>query len=187
MVGLQKKKISVAVIFVLSVAMLLGSCKEPIGGTGKAPVFLVVENPQPYLVSCDVYKPAVTGHVSDDTKTVTIKSVLKSTTIPVNTFSDVIIQEYRVNYFRSDGNPNVPEPFFELGNHTVPVGGAASLEILIVRAEAKLKAPLVSLAFGGGEGSIMMNAVVEFFGEDLSGNAVSGSVVIPITAKDFPG
>ena len=176
----QYKKISGYVIVVVCVVILVVSCGDPIGGTGKAPVFLVIDNVAP--IECDVYQSGVVGHVRDDTTTIQIKVVPKNPGAALNTFSDVIIQEYRVYYFRPDGNQNVPEPFFQL-----VTSSPASVTIIVVRADAKLKKPLVNLAFGGGEGEILMNAVVEFFGEDLAGNQVSTSVVIPILAKDFTG
>jgi hypothetical protein len=153
---------------------------------GKSPVFLVANVQDPYLVASDVYTPGVPGNVTDDNKRVNIRSIYKNQINPPSTtFADIIIEEYRVQYFRTDGNPNVPEPFLELGSHLLPGGGSLNLEILVIRADAKLKSPLKELAFGGGEGEIMFTALVEFYGEDLAGNEVSTSVVIPITAKDY--
>ncbi len=122
-----------------------------------------------------------------DAKFVDITSTYKDPTgTTATSFADVLLQEMRVSYFRHDGNPNVPEPFlYFLGNNTVPGGGTLNLEIPVVLAQAKLQSPLMELAFGGGEGEIIMAAQIEFYGEDLMGNAVYTEIVLTIQAADF--
>ncbi len=174
-------------IIVLCVCFLLGSCKGPIGGSGKSPVFLTVSVTAPWGIFSDVYTPGVPGNVIEDNKFVDIKSTYKDPTgTTVTPLADVLLQEVRVNYFRYDGNPNVPDPFlFFLGNNTVPAGGTLNLEVTVVLAKAKLQSPLKELAFGGGEGEIIMAAQIEFYGEDLMGNAVYTEIVLTIQAADF--
>jgi hypothetical protein len=143
----------------------------------------------PYPVWCDVYTPTAMGGVTDTTYWVTIRSIWKNQTTPPTTpFADIMFQEMRVHFFRYDGNPNVPDPFMVLlPNNTLEAGGTLDLEIFMVPREAKLKSPLKELIFGGGEGTIQMGAVVEFFGEDLAGNAVSTSITLLVIAEDLPG
>jgi hypothetical protein len=74
-----------------------------------------------------------------------------------------------------------------LPNNTITAGSELDLEIVVVPREAKLKSPLIDLAFGGGEGTIQMEAVVEFFGEDLMGNKVTASIRLLVFAEDLPG
>lgn len=177
-------------IFLLCIASLVVSCGEPIGGTNKSPVMLVVTSQEdPYAVWCDVYTPSASGGVSLTTHNVIIKSIWKNQSNPPTTpFADILLQEQRVHFFRFDGNPNVPDPFMVLlPNNTIPAGGELNLEIVVVPKEAKLKSPLKELALGGGEGSIQMSAVVEFFGEDLAGNAVSANITLLVFAEDLPG
>jgi hypothetical protein len=154
---------------------------------GKSPIFLSVEAQDIYGISCDVYQPGSPGNVQRDQVRVNIKSIYKNQTNPPTTqFADVLLSEQRVTFYRYDGNPNVPEPFMiPLENNLVPNGGELDLEIIVIRASAKLQSPLKELAFGGGEGEIYLSALVEFFGEDLMGNAASGSITIPIWARDF--
>ncbi|PIE36182.1 hypothetical protein CSA56_01105 [candidate division KSB3 bacterium] len=171
----------------VGVCFLLVSCGEPVGGSGQSAVFLSAQAADPYAVACDVYNPSVSGNVALDVIHVIVKSVYRdpsgSTT---SNFADVLLKEQRVTYTRYDGNPDVPEPFVVvLPNNPVPNGGELDLEILIVRADAKLESPLKELAFGGGEGEILLTGHVEFYGEDLAGNSAYCSIEIPIIAKDY--
>lgn len=183
----QRSRLWGLAVTVCCIALLLTSCGEPIGGSGKSAVFLSVSAPggTQFSVFADVYNDSLPGGVGSDTADVVIKSIYKNQTdTPTTVFADVIIEEYRVTYFRYDGNTNVPDPFVRPLNISVPAGGETSLNFVILRADAKLKSPLKELAFGGGEGQIWFNAVVEFFGEDLAGNAVDAKTVITIMATD---
>lgn len=174
-------------MFLVVICILLASCSEPIGGDGKSPVFLTVTVSQPWGIFSDVYTPGVPGNVALDAKFVDIYSNYKNPSGATATpLADVLLQEMRVSYFRHDGNPSVPEPFiYFLGNSTVPAGASLNLEIPIVLAKAKLESPLKELAFGGGEGEIIMGALVQFYGEDLMGNAVSTEIVLTVHAADY--
>lgn len=174
-------------MFLVVICILLASCSEPIGGDGKSPVFLTVSVSVPWGIFSDVYQPGFPGNVSEDTKFVDIASNYKDPTGATATpLADVLLNEVRVSYYRYDGNPNVPDPFiYHLGNSVVPAGGSLNLEVVVVRGVAKLQPPLSDLAFGGGEGEIILQALVQFYGEDLAGNAISCEVVLTIDAKDF--
>ena len=99
-------------------------------------------------------------------------------------FAEVVLYEYRVAYYRVDGNPNVPDPFTVQFTGRVPPGGTYDHETIVLRREAKLLPSLKNLAFGGGEGSIDLHAVIDFFGEDLLGNHVSVRYVLFIRVMD---
>ncbi|PIE29756.1 hypothetical protein CSA57_06785 [candidate division KSB3 bacterium] len=122
-----------------------------------------------------------------DSTDVVVKSVYRDPTDSTQTdFADILLTEQRVTYYRSDGNPNVPDPFMiTLPNNLVPNGGELNLEIVVVRASAKLKSPLKELAFGGGEGEIYMSAFVQFYGKDLTGRSAYGEITIPIWFSDY--
>ena len=174
----------------LCILSLAISCGEPIGGTNKSPVMLVIKSQEdPYPVWCDVYSPAALGNVENSYHRVIIQAIWKNQAEPPTTaFADILLKEQRVHFSRFDGNPNVPDPFMILlPNNTIPAGGELDLEIVVVPREAKLKSPLKDLVFGGGEGSIQMSAVVEFYGEDLMGNKVSASISLLVFAEDLPG
>ena len=173
------------VLVLLCISPFVVSCGDSIGGDSKSPVMLVISaETAAYAVGCDVYNSG--NPPLDDLIKVDLRSVYKNQTKPPSTaFADIILEEYRVQYYRSDGKTDVPKPFTHACQSRVPQGGTLSLEILVVRASAKLESPLKELALGGGEGQIFFNAVVKFFGEDLAGNAVSEKIVVPVIAKDW--
>lgn len=173
------------VVFLLLVMSLLVSCGEPVGGSSKSPVYLIVTGGDQYGLVVDVYTSGVPGNVTDDFFDVTIESKYKGTNPAAQTeFAEVIIYEYRVTYYRVDGNPNVPDPFTLQCMIRVPPGGQNAVSILVLKRVAKLKSPLKELVFGGGEGRIIFNAVIEFFGEDMLGNHVSTKYVLLLDASD---
>ncbi len=186
----EKKNTQVLYYSILGLCLsaLLLSCGDPIGGPGTSQVFLSVQAKEgEWGVVCDVYDPSLAGNVGWDLASLIVKSIYRDPTGSTQTdFADVILQEQRVTYFRADGNPNVPEPFqISLNGGTVPNGGELELSTPIVRAGAKLKSPLKELAFGGGEGEIYMEALVQYYGKDLAGNSAYGEITIPIWAKDY--
>ncbi len=189
----QRSTFSGLIITLVLLSLLTVSCGDSIGGDSKSPVILVVGDPGgevTYGMLIDVYTPGVASGVIDTLyEEIIIESIYKNQTEPPDTvFADVIITEYRVTYYRTDGNPNVPDPFMSHISVRVPAGGTATLENLpIMLAAAKLKSPLKELAFGGGEGEIVLNAVIQFYGEDLMGNAVSCKTVVILIASDYPG
>jgi hypothetical protein len=176
-------------ILLLFVAIFLVSCGGPVGGDSKSPVFLKADGGTKYGLDVDVYTSGVLGNVTDDFFDITITSVYKDVDngnqLNMTEFAEVVIQEYRVTYYRVDGNPNVPDAFMVPCMVRVPAGGTNTISTLVLKREAKLKSPLKELAFGGGEGVIGFNAVIEFFGEDLIGNQVSTKYVLYIQAYDM--
>jgi len=181
----QRSTFLCLIITLLLLSLMLVSCGESVGGNGKSPVFLVASGGDVVGMQIDVYDPTYPGGVADDFFEVTIKSIYKNQSDPPNTtFADVILQEYRVTYYRADGNTNVPDPFLVQLSGIIPAGGEYELNLLLVRSDAKLKSPLKELAFGGGEGEIHLQAVIDFFGEDLMGNHVSTTMVVIIDALD---
>ena len=166
--------------------MVVTSCGDPASGSGKSAVFLVASGGQKWGIIADVYNAAAPGKATNNYFDITIKSERKDPTkIPLSVYSDVILEEYRIDYFRSDGNPKVPEPLVVPMNSRVPVDGEAKLNLLVLTRDAKLKSPLKELAFGGGEGSIIMAAVITFYGKDLAGNSLTVTYQLHIEAGDY--
>jgi hypothetical protein len=176
-------------VFLLWILSLTVSCGEPVGGSGTSPVFLIAESGEDvYGLTIDVYDPTAKGHVTDDFFDISIKSKYKgegNNPLIQTEFAEVKITEYRVTYYRLDGNPNVPDPFTIQCYVSVPAGAEGKINTIVVRREAKLKSPLKDLVFGGGEGVIMFNAVIEFFGEDLLGNHLSTRYILHLQALDI--
>lgn len=135
-----------------------------------------------------------TGSICNDNATVTLAAELKSPDASPGTvgYTDVVVTDYRVDYFRVDGNPSepgttVPESFQGQLQLVVPAGGNASINFVIVRHETKEAPPVSDLAFGFGEGIIVVTAQCTFWGKDQmgAGDQVSAVGLIEIHFADF--
>ena len=182
----MKGRYVVYTVFLLGLMIMLESCQEPAAGMGKSPVYLTTEPQDVWGLYVDVYNPVLPGGVSDETFWITIASHYKDPTgATASDYATVYIYEYRVTYYRLDGNPNVPEPFMMHLNSKVEGGSTLELETVVLRSDAKLKSPLKELVFGGGEGYIQLNAVIEFFGEDLMDNKLTTKFVLYMRVSDM--
>jgi len=125
------------------------------------------------------------GYAKDDTVKVKFKSQRRqlgsgdtNPTDPdgVSPFDTIMLQQYVVNYQRSDGGPN-PSAFTGGLNITLAPDAEAEASIVVVRAFDKHRSPLEELR---DDGEIFTSAVITFYGEDGYGNdlAVSGSLSI---------
>lgn len=112
----------------------------------------------------------------------------------------VILERYEVRYIRSDGRntEGVDVPFKitgpVTGNVDVATGGANSYNIEVVRAQAKLEAPLRQLraedALGnavppGGALVLTVFAEITVYGRTISGQAVSATGRLQIDFADW--
>lgn len=106
-------------------------------------------------------------------------------------FGDIVIERYRVTYVRADGRntpgSDVPYPFDGAVNFIVPVeGSATSQQIMVVRPQGKLEAPLRNLAGGGSAIVISAIAQIDFYGRQVVGDrSVSARGFLNITFADF--
>ena len=134
------------------------------------------------------------GSVFEDPGRVTLRLAGKDITTPLTTNNTVTINRYRVVYRRADGRnqQGVDVPYTFDGAFTVTVGAEGSTAgFSIVRAQAKLEAPLLTLRltnpsvpFGGGV-LISTIADVTFYGRDQVGNDVSATGSISINFADW--
>jgi hypothetical protein len=105
---------------------------------------------------------------------------------PLNT---VTVERYRVRYFRSDGRnvPGLDVPHAFDGAMTMAVGAdGATGTLVLVRAQAKLEAPLVRLREFQTAVVVSTLAEVTFYGHDQGGHAVSASGFVGINFADWP-
>jgi hypothetical protein len=105
---------------------------------------------------------------------------------PLNT---VTVERYRVRYFRSDGRnvPGLDVPHAFDGAMTMAVGAdGATGTLVLVRAQAKLEAPLVGLRDFQAAVVLSTLAEVTFYGRDQAGHAVSVSGLVGINFADWP-
>jgi hypothetical protein len=83
-----------------------------------------------------------------------------------------------VVFTRTDGRntPGVDVPYpFEGGMTLTAIPGTVSGSFILVRAQAKIEAPLLALRGLGGQLMISTTAEVTFYGHDQAGNAVSAT------------
>ena len=104
----------------------------------------------------------------------------------------VTVTRYHVKYVRSDGRNtqgvDVPYEFDGAASVTVRDTAAVStLVITLVRAQAKLEAPLLALRNQGGQVVLTAIAEVTLFGKDQAGRDVSALAKISVTFADFGG
>ncbi len=100
----------------------------------------------------------------------------------------ITITGYHVAYSRTDGRNtpgvDVPYPFDGAITITVP-NGTVDASFVLVRAQAKIEAPLAALVGGGGARHISTIAEVTFYGHDQTGVPVSVSGKISIEFADW--
>ena len=147
------------------------------------------DDPIPTLLNSDV---VTNSAVFPDIARVTTRLAFKSPGTSENPASPtsanwVTITGYRVVYRRSDGRNqggvDVPFPFE--GGMTMTTVDIGTAEFTLVRAQAKLEEPLLSLRNGGGALVLSVVAEITFFGHDQTGAAVTADGTIGINFADF--
>jgi hypothetical protein len=102
----------------------------------------------------------------------------------------ITVTRYHVKYVRSDGRntQGVDVPYEFDGGASVTVRDSASISTLVitlVRAQAKLEAPLLALRTQGGQVVLTTIAEVTLYGTDQAGREVSVLAKISVTFADF--
>ena len=186
---------------------LLGavSCNELVQASRSSTILVIerigaarggtTDDPIPTLLNSDVCDPNPNPSlctVFPDVARVTARLAFKSPGTSENPASPtsanwVTITGYRVVYRRTDGRStagvDVPYPFE--GGMTMTTLEIGTAEFTLVRAQAKLEQPLVSLSHGGGAIAISVIAEITFFGHDQTGAAISAVGTIGINFADF--
>jgi hypothetical protein len=127
-----------------------------------------------------------TGTVCPDFATLRLENHRRN---PLNTDAsfraDIVVERYDVRYFRSDGRSTegVDVPFRISGNvaQEIQAGNAASLNVEIVRRQAKLEPPLRNLVDLGGAQVVTMFAEVTVYARSTinqTTNSVSARVQV---------
>jgi len=100
----------------------------------------------------------------------------------------VTITGYRVVYRRTDGRSEQGKdvPYAFEGGMTMTTLDIGTAEFTLVRTQAKLEQPLISLRNLGGSVAISVIAEITFFGHDQTGAAISADGTIGINFADFP-
>ena len=184
---------------VAAVGLGVSGCSETVR-EGQSPAYLVINQLEAAPGADDsefqnkLASDVVTnGTVFEDAGRVSFTLALKnigspgqSTSPTINNF--ITVTRYHVEFRRTDGRntPGVDVPYAFDGAGTVTVtetGG--SMVFALVRAQAKVEAPLKNLAGGGGAALISTIADVTFYGKDQTGNDVSVTGSISVNFADW--
>lgn len=176
-----------------------GACAAA-GRDGEASAFLIIDSLQ---ASTGAKPTEFKGALASDVLTVidgsptiledlaraTFRLAMKDPTgagpSPINF---VTLRGYRVTFTRADGRntQGVDVPYAFDGAITATVGNSVvSVPLVLVRAQAKLEAPLRALVGGGGAISIASFADIVFYGTDQAGRDVTVSARISVTFADW--
>lgn len=167
---------------------------------GRAPTFLVIDRLQgapgvnPNELGSTLASDVVTkGTIFEDPGSAQVRILLKDPGNPgapatPSNINSVTINRYHVTYRRSDGRntPGVDVPHAFDGATTVTVTNLpTTVGFTLVRAQAKLEAPLRALVGGGGRILISTIADVTFYGRDQAGNELTETGSISVNFADW--
>ena len=188
-----------ATLLLLSAATGLGSgCSETVR-TGQASSYLVLQRlegssgaetgaPFQSVLRSDVLTK---GSIFEDNGRVTLSIAMKDVTNPVgpSTNNLITLNRYRIEYRRTDGRntPGEDVPYPVEGATGVTIGEQpTSVVFTLVRAQAKLEKPLVTLA-GPNGGALIISTIadVTFFGKDQTGRDVTVTGSMSINFADW--
>jgi hypothetical protein len=137
----------------------------------------------------DVASPTVYEDIGQAKLRMALKDVGNAVSVTSPTAVNAItVTRYHVEFKRSDGRntPGVDVPYAFDGAATGTFGtDGGLLSFALVRAQAKLEAPLKALQNGGGAISISTIAEVTFYGADQNGNTVSVTGSISVNFADW--
>ena len=131
------------------------------------------------------------GTVFEDNGRVVMTAAMRDVTNPngPSTNNRITVNRYRVEFRRSDGRDrpgvDVPYAFDGAATFTVGPGDEATIPFSLVRAQAKLEAPLMALRGLGGSVLISTIADVTFYGRDQAGRDTSVTGQISVNFADW--
>jgi hypothetical protein len=195
-------------VIVVTLALLAGPSCGPLTESGRSASYMIIDDlrgasgAEPTklanALSSDVMTCSGEGEsrscgIFQDPGEVVIRLGLKDPGTPQAPNTPTIINyitvtHYKVVYTRTDGRstPGVDVPYpIEGGTTFTSLGGIVSGTFVLVRAQAKMEAPLLALVGSGGAISIATTAEVTFYGHDQTGIPVSATGYISVTFSDW--
>ncbi len=179
------------------VALVVSVCAgcAAAGRPGQASSYLIVES---FLAASGAEPGTFTGTLASDVVTdgsvyadpgeVVFALAMKNPDVPSSPANFITLRRYRVVFRRTDGRnvPGVDVPFGFDGAVTQTIGSSgAAVTFTLVRIQAKLEAPLLALAGGGGALVISTLAEVTFYGTDQAGRDVVATANISVNFADW--
>jgi hypothetical protein len=195
--SINMKKILLSLSPLLLVIVITAcSTNNDIGET-KAPVYLVVHNisagshPFGDIISSD-------GIIFDDTVNVEFQNrvkdpdVLLTPRLTNSTYTDIVVNNYRVYFSRTDGGTVAPDGFESAMNFYVRTNSYAATNLVLIHAHQKSQPPIsflqpYNLGFEPSTNytCITCRSFLEFWGETFAGEKVFAKGAIEITFADY--
>jgi len=187
-----------ALLLGVAAAGLVSGCSETVR-TGQASSYLVLQRLEgasgadsasqfQSVLRSDVLSK---GTIFEDNGRVTLSIAMKDVTNPTKPSDNnlITLNRYRVEYRRTDGRntPGEDVPYPVEGGMGATVGEqTTSIVFTLVRAQAKLEKPLVTLA-GNNGGALIISTIadVTFFGKDQTGRDVTVTGSMSINFADW--
>ena len=187
-----------ALLLLTGAAGLVAGCSDTVR-TGQSPAYLVLQRlegssgaesgaPFQSVLRSDVLTK---GSIYEDNGRVALSIALKDVTNPTGPTANnmITLNRYRVEYRRTDGRntPGVDVPYAFEGAMAMTVTQQLTEAVFtLVRVQAKLEAPLVTLVgYNGGALVISTIADVTFFGKDQTGRDVTVTGSMSINFADW--
>ena len=187
-----------ALLVVAGATTLVGGCSSTVT-TGQASSYLVLQRLEgssgadtgaqfQSVLRSDVLTK---GGIFEDNGRVTLSLAMKDVTNPTGPSANnlITLNRYRIEYRRTDGRntPGEEVPYAVEGAMALTVGDqAVSAVFTLVRAQAKLEKPLVTLV-GTNGGALLISTIadVTFFGKDQTGRDVTVTGSMSINFADW--
>jgi hypothetical protein len=169
-------------------ALAAGGCAPDYVTGSTAPVlFIIAALNDGQVLDSDIQTSS--GTICPDFAAVDLAVRAKNpNTVTITVPQHVLVQQYDVRYFRSDGraSPGLDVPYAISGPMSAEVdvaaGGTTPVSIEVVRRQAKLEPPLSSIT---GFQIVSMIAEVTISGQTVAGQAVSASGRMQINFADY--
>lgn len=171
-----------AFVAVAAAALAMQSCTPDWAGSDNSEVVLLMTA----INGGDVLSSDVrisSGGVCPDSVPLRLENHFKNTNVTNTGFRhDITVERYEVHYFRSDGHnaEGIDVPYSITGNlaQEIQEESDATLNLEVVRRQAKTEPPLGNLRNGGG------NSILTMFAEvTLHGRVTTGVATNPVTAR----
>ena len=179
-------------VLVCSVLLIANGCAAT-GRPGQASSYLIVESLLAAPGGNSTFGGALasdvltSGGILEDLGRVQFRLEMKDPAIGPSPVNFITLRGYRVTFTRADGRntQGVDVPFAFDGALGATITGTTLVNLVLVRAQAKLEAPLRALAGAGGAVAIATFADVLFYGADQAGHDVTVSARISVTFADW--
>jgi hypothetical protein len=183
---------------VLCGAGMLASCHSGLT-QGRTPVYVVIDSLQAASITkagavgtfSDVLRSDVLTHgsVFEDPGKVAMHIDARDISVAPTSNNNVTFTHYHVEFNRTDGHNtqgvDVPYAFDGAVTFTVTAGSGGGSTFTLVRVQAKLEPPLITLENSGGEIVISTIAKVTFYGKDNTGTDVAVTGYISVNFADW--